>query len=101
MPMCPWINADARFVLSKCIYYIYLLFTEITCTRMSLSLTEGINVMNNTHSYNYREMVTMSCKSGLTGTTVTSQCTDVNKWSQKPPICASKISFSALYTPNQ
>ena len=95
---CPCVDWTIQkfFFLSKCKYYIHLLFTEITCTRMSLRLTEDIIVMKNTNSYNYREMVTIPCKSGLTGTTVTSQCIDVNKWSQKPPICASKIVLSAI-----
>lgn len=81
--------------------FIYLLFTAIICTRMSLNLTEGVNVMNNTHSYNYREMVTMSCKSGFTGTPMTSQCIDVNNWSHKSPTCTSKTLLSAISTPNQ
>jgi hypothetical protein len=89
------------YFLSECIYYIYLLFTEITCTDMSLNLTEAITVMKISHSYNYLEMVTMSCQTGYIGTHVTSQCTDVNTWSQKPPICTSKILLSAIYTPNQ
>ena len=78
---------------SKCIYFIYFIFTEITCTRMSLNLTEGIHVMKNSHSYNFQEIVTMSCKVGFTGTTVTSQCTDANTWSQKTPICTSKVLY--------
>ena len=100
LPMCPWIDRQGYF-LSECIYYIYLLFTEITCTDMSLNLTEAINVMKISHSYNYLEMVTMSCQTGYIGTHVTSQCIDVNTWSQKPPICTSKILLSAIYTPNQ
>lgn len=57
---------------------------------MSLNLTEGMTVMKNTDSYNYGEMVAMSCKSGFIGTPVTSQCIDVNTWSHSPPICTGK-----------
>jgi hypothetical protein len=60
---------------------------------MSLNLTEGINVMKNSHSYNFQEIVTMSCTVGFTETTITSQCTDVNTWSQKTPICTNKILY--------
>jgi hypothetical protein len=102
LPICPLIDRQGYFLfLFECIYYVDVLFTEITCTRMSLNLTEGINVMKNTDRYNYREMVTMSCKSGFTCTSVTSRCTDVNKWSHKSPTCTSKTLLSAISTPNQ
>ena len=58
---------------------------------MSLNLTEDMHAIEHAHNYNFKEMVKMSCISGFIGTTVTSQCTDVNNWSHKPPICTSKI----------
>ena len=76
-----------------------LLLTEITCTRMSLHLTDGTQVIQDVHRYTFNEMVTMSCKSGFIGTTVRAQCIDVNKWSQIPPMCTSKILFSAIPKP--
>jgi hypothetical protein len=68
---------------------------------MSLNLTDDMHVIKYVQHYNFNETVTMSCISGFMGTTVTSQCTDVNKWSHKPPICTSKILFLAISTPNQ
>lgn len=68
---------------------------------MSLNLTEDMHVIEHAQDYNFKEMVAMSCISGLIGTTVTSQCTDVNNWSHKPPICTSKILFLVTSTPNQ
>jgi len=76
-----------------------LLLTELTCTRMSLHLTDGIQVIQDVLRYTFHEMVTMSCKSGFIGTTVISRCTDVNKWSHKPPICTSKILLSVISMP--
>jgi hypothetical protein len=77
------------------------LLTEITCTRMSLNITEDMHAIEHAQNYNFNETVTMSCISGFIGITVTSQCTDVNKWSHKPPTCTSKILFLAISTPNQ
>ena len=68
---------------------------------MSLNLTKDIHVIKYVQNYNFNETVTMSCISGFIGTIVTSQCTDVNKWSHKPPICTSKILFLAISTPSQ
>jgi hypothetical protein len=51
---------------------------------------------NNKDSYDFNEAVTMSCKYGLTGKTVTARCTDVNKWSDNTPVCKSKICRSVL-----
>ena len=68
---------------------------------MSLNLTEDMHVIKYAQNYNFNETVTMSCISDFIGPTVTSQCTDVNNWSHKPPICTSKILFSAISTPNQ
>ena len=68
---------------------------------MSLNLTEDIHVIKYVHNYNFNETVTMSCIYGFIGTTVTLQCTDVNKWSNKPPICTSKILCLAISTPSQ
>lgn len=70
-------------------YIIFLLFTGITCTRGSLNLNEPIDVMNDAHSF-FQEYVTMSCTRGFTGTNVSAQCIDVNKWSQPSPICKGK-----------
>ena len=84
-------------VLVKFIFL--LLLTEIACTRMSLHLTDGIQVIQDLYRYTFQKTVTMSCKSGFSGTPVTSQCTDVNKWSHKPPICTSKILLSAISMP--
>ena len=77
------------------------MFTEITCTLMSLNLTEDMHVIKYVQNYNVNETVTMLCISGFIGTTVKSQCTDVKKWSHKPPICTSKILCLAISTPNQ
>jgi hypothetical protein len=54
-------------------------------------VTDDIAAILLAYSFNYMGMVIMSCKSGFTDTTVTTQCIDVNKWSHKPPICTSKI----------
>ena len=67
---------------------------------MSLNLTEDIHVIKYVQYYNFNKTVTI-CISGFIGTTVTSQCTDVNKWSHKPPICTSKIVLLAISTPSQ
>ena len=77
------------------------MLTEIKCTRMSLNLKEDMHDSEHAQNYNFKEMVTMSCISDFIGITVTSQCTDVNNWSHKPPICTSKILFLAISTPNQ
>ena len=46
---------------------------------------------NGKQSYNFNEAVIMSCNYGFTGETVTSRCTDVNKWSDNIPTCTSKM----------
>jgi hypothetical protein len=51
---------------------------------------------NDKDSYGFNEAVTMSCKYGLTGETVTAQCTDVNKWSDNTPACKRKICRTVL-----
>ena len=68
---------------------------------MSLNLTEDIHVIKYVQNNNFNETVTMSCIYGFIGTTVTLQCTDVNKWSNKSPICTSKILCLAISTPSQ
>lgn len=107
------INMVSFFFLYKCMYLtelytgewrfiiFVLLFTDITCTRMSLKLTEDMHVIKNVKNYNFNETVTISCISGFIRTTVTSQCTNVNKWSHTPPICTSKTLFSAISNPIQ
>jgi hypothetical protein len=98
-----WILCDTTFILSvfNCIlkiyfqrytncFYYFLLFTGITCTRGSLNLNEHIDIMKDAHSYDFQEYVTMSCKRGFTGTNVSAQCIDVDKWSQPSPICKGK-----------
>lgn len=67
-----------------------LLFTGITCTRGSLNLNEHIDVMKDAQGYDFQEHVTMSCRRGFTGTNVSAQCIDVDKWSQPSPICKGK-----------
>ena len=80
-------------------FMFLLLLTEIACTRMSLNLTDGIHIIQDLNRYTLLKTVTMSCKSGFSGTPVTSQCTDVNKWSLTPPICTGKILVSAIAMP--
>jgi hypothetical protein len=38
----------------------------------------------------------MSCNYGFSGRTVTSRCTDVNKWSENTSTCISKIVIIAI-----
>ena len=68
----------------------FLFFTGITCTRGSLNLNEHIHIMPDAQSYDFQVYVTMSCKRGFTGTNVSAQCIDVDKWSQPSPICKGK-----------
>ena len=74
----------------------FFLFTEITCTKESLNLTSSVNVSNG-KSYKFQDEVTMSCNTGFSGKIVTTQCTGVNKWSQKTPTCTGKIFIFAIY----
>ena len=46
--------------------------------------------MKDAQSYDFQEYVTKSCKRGFTGTNVSAQCIDVDKWSQPSPICKGK-----------
>jgi hypothetical protein len=46
--------------------------------------------MPDAQSYDFQVYVTMSCKRGFTGTNVSAQCIDVDKWSQPSPICKGK-----------
>jgi hypothetical protein len=43
--------------------------------------------MTDAQSYDFQVYVTMSCKRGFTGPNASSQCIDVDKWSQPSPIC--------------
>jgi len=78
-----------------------LLLTELTCTRMSLHLTDGIQVIPGVYRYSFQEMAIIWCKSGFIGTAVRARCIGVSKWSQIPPICTSKILLSAISTQNK
>jgi hypothetical protein len=46
--------------------------------------------MTDAQSYDFQEYVTMSCTRGFTGTNVSAQCIDVDKWSLASPICKGK-----------
>jgi hypothetical protein len=74
-----------------------LLFTGITCTRWSLNLNAHNDVMKDAQSYDFQEYVTMSCKRGFTGTNVSAQCIDVDKWSQPSPICKGKAFIMEMH----
>jgi hypothetical protein len=65
-----------------------LLFTGITCKPLSLNFTQhAIITKEQKQSYEFQEIVTFSCKPGFTGGSMTTQCTDVDKWSPNIPIC--------------
>jgi hypothetical protein len=54
--------------------------------------------MTDSQSYDFQVYVTMSCKRGFTGPNVSSQCIDVNKWSQPSPICKGKVFILEMHT---
>ena len=72
-------------------FYFFLLFAEIVCDPISLSLSQHVTSINkDKSSYDFLENVTVSCKPGFKGESTTTKCTDVNKWSGTTPICTSK-----------
>ena len=69
-----------------------LLFTEITCERLSLNLNQYVIITKEQKkSYEFQENVTLSCKSGFTRKSMTTRCTDVDTWSPNIPLCTSKF----------
>jgi len=69
-----------------------LLFTGITCKQLSLNLTQYVVITKEQkQSYDFQENVTLSCKPGFNGKSMTTQCTDVDKWSANIPICTGKF----------
>ena len=67
-----------------------LLFTGITCKPLSLSFTQhAIITKEQKQSYDFQEIVTLSCKPGFTGESMTTQCTHVDKWTPNIPLCTS------------
>jgi hypothetical protein len=70
----------------------FLLFTGITCKQLSLNLTQYVIITKEQkQSYDFQENVTLSCKPCFTGKSITTQCTDVDKWSVNIPICTRKF----------
>lgn len=70
----------------------FQLFTGITCKQLSLNLTQYVVITKEEkQSYDFQENVTLSCKPGFTGKSMTNQCTDVDIWSANTPICTSKF----------
>ena len=66
--------------------------TGIACKQSSLNLTQYAIITNEQKPrYDFQENVTLSCKPGFTGKSITTQCTDVDKWSTNTPICTSKL----------
>lgn len=73
-------------------HMFFLLFTGITCKQLSLNLTQYVVITKEEkQSYDFQEIVTLSCKPGFNGKSMTAQCTDVNVWSSNIPICTSKF----------
>ena len=65
-----------------------LLFTGITCKQLSLNLNQYVIITTEKkQSYDVQDNVTLSCKPCLTGKLITTQCTDVDKWSVNIPVC--------------
>jgi hypothetical protein len=71
----------------------FVLFSGITCTNTSLQLSHNVTVGNDKQTYEFQEKVTMSCNYGFSGNNVTTQCTDVDKWSENSPNCTGKILY--------
>ena len=70
----------------------FSLFTGIACKQSSLNLTQYVIIPNEQKPrYDFQENVTFSCKPGFTAKSITTQCTDVDKWSANTPICTSKL----------
>lgn len=75
-------------------FFFFILFPEIACNPISLSTSQHVTSINKDKlSYDFLENVTVSCKLGFKGQSMTTKCTDVNKWSGTTPICISKCSI--------
>jgi hypothetical protein len=69
-----------------------LLFTGITCKRLSLNLNQYVIITKEQkQSYEFQENVTLSCKPGFTRKSMTTRCTGVDIWSPNIPLCTSKV----------
>lgn len=69
-----------------------LSFTGITCKQSSLNLTQYVVITKEQkQSYDFQENVTVSCKPGFNGNSMTAQCTNVDKWSANILICTGKF----------